>query len=199
MPVRSKKNRGSQKKAQGSYRIIAGKWRGRRLAFPDAPGLRPTTDRVRETVFNWLTPLLPGASVLDLFAGSGALGLEALSRGAGSLTSIDCNVLVTNSIKQNLKLLDTDAELITQDAIAWLDNFQGQGFDVIFVDPPFRQGLTVSILTKLNECGVVKPGGRIYLEQENELEMPPLPEGWRLLKEKQAGQLSYRLFAAASE
>ncbi|KZY29149.1 hypothetical protein A3749_01850 [Oleiphilus sp. HI0078] len=183
----------------GSFRIIGGEWRSRRLNFPALEGLRPTTDRVKETVFNWLMPYLPGARVLDLFAGSGSLGLEALSRGAGELCSIEKSSQAASSLKENYALLGGAAERAVVeclDALTWLQASPKQqgAFDILFLDPPFRKGLLTETLALIEESEILAKGAVIYLEQEKEGVLPAIPKDWQLMKEKVAGQVSYQLY-----
>jgi len=185
--------------ASNTLRIIGGQWRGRKLRFADGEGLRPTTDRVRETVFNWLQPLIAGARCLDLFAGSGALGLEALSRGAAEVLFIERNPRAVRALQENLALLQAGNGRVQQgDALAYLRG-PATLFDVVFLDPPFRQNLLDPALALLAEGGWLAPGARIYIELEAELGAPVLPEGWELLRSKQAGQVAYHLAAAPQE
>ena len=181
-------------------RIIAGQWRGRRLTFPDAQGLRPTPDRVRETLFNWLAPLLPGACCLDLFAGSGALGFEAASRGAAKVVMVDRNPEIVRALGANRQLLSAHAvEIIQQEAGQYLSARNGP-FDLVFLDPPFREsGLVGESIRSLAESGSLKAGARIYLEMPLKLPEPPLPESWHKEKEKKAGQVIYRLYRVGAE
>ena len=175
-------------------RIIAGQWRGRKLTFPDLPGLRPTTDRIRETLFNWLQADIIGARCLDLFAGSGALGLEALSRNADRVVFVDSAVAATNQIKKNLTILNDKRGIVHQvDAISFLSSYGETPFDVIFLDPPFNKGLLETCITALQQSKCLKSQGLIYVECEKQLTVN-IPEDWILLKEKQAGQVKYRLF-----
>lgn len=183
------------RKSGGSntLRIIGGQWRGRKLRFADGEGLRPTTDRVRETLFNWLQPVISGSRCLDLFSGSGALGLEALSRGAGEVVFIERNPKAVKALKENLALLQASGSEVHQaDALAWLHG-EAKPFDVIFLDPPFRQGLLAPALKLLAEGGWATHGARVYIELESEQGEPELPPGWQLLRSKQAGQVSYHL------
>lgn len=176
-------------------RIIGGSWRSRRVAFPDVEGLRPSPDRVRETLFNWLAPRIEGARCLDLYAGSGALGLEALSRGAAEVVFVDTDRRVIIQLEQNLKLLGArGAGVVQADALAFLQR-PPRPFDVVFLDPPFRQGLLPACLQGL-AAGWLAPGARVYVEHEAELVEAPVPAGWALLRSKQAGQVRYSLLAA---
>lgn len=174
-------------------RIIGGRWRGRRLEFPPVQGLRPTPDRVRETVFNWLAPWIPGARCLDLFAGSGALGIEALSRGAAEVVFVERHPGVAQRLRENLILLGVDGPQIAQtDALVWLKG-QARPFDIILLDPPFGQGLLVPVCKALERGSWLGPEARIYLEAERELATLELPEAWEISREKTAGQVAYRL------
>lgn len=182
----------------GSFRVIGGEWRSRRLEFPVVESLRPTTDRVRETLFNWLAATLPGARIVDLFSGSGSLGLEALSRGAVSLTAIERDRTVAQALKSNLTLLNAlnRADVVNADALQWLNQADFEQVDMIFLDPPFRTNLLDDTLAILEEKAL-QEGTLIYLEVEKEKQSLPLPSSWSLLKEKQAGQVSYRLYEVA--
>jgi 16S rRNA (guanine966-N2)-methyltransferase len=187
--------KGKKGGASNTLRIIGGQWRGRKLRFDDGEGLRPTTDRVRETLFNWLQPLIQGAHCLDLFAGSGALGLEALSRGAAEVRFVERNPRAVRALQENLALLQADNGRVQQgDALTYLRG-PAQPFDVVFLDPPFRQALLAPALQLLAEGGWLNPGARIYIELESELGEPVLPEGWELLRSKRAGQVAYHLAA----
>jgi len=180
---------------QNHLRIIGGQWRGRKLAFPDVPGLRPTPDRVRETLFNWLQADINGARCLDLFAGSGALGLEALSRGASRVVLVDESTTVTHQIEANLQILHSDdASVVRMPVQTFLERGSGDArYDVIFLDPPFGQGLILPTLQLLEENDWLTPGAHIYIESESQLRELPLPAGWQLLKKKRSGQVIYRL------
>ncbi|MGV8921429.1 MAG: 16S rRNA (guanine(966)-N(2))-methyltransferase RsmD [Pseudomonas sp.] len=179
----------------GQLRIIGGQWRSRRLTFPDAPGLRPTPDRVRETLFNWLAPIIEGASVLDLFAGSGALYLEALSRGASKALALDSSAAAIASLKQNLTALEcTNGQVLHTDALRHLENQPGEPFDVVFLDPPFHQGLLASACALLEARGWLADEAWIYTESEMQPSTTGLPGSWRLHREKKAGQVYYALW-----
>ncbi len=190
--------------APGSVRIIAGAWRGRRIEFPDLPGLRPTPDRIRETLFNWLQPAVAGARCLDLFAGSGALGLEALSRGAREAVFVEQAVAAARALRAQLKLLGAAppaARVMEMGAGRFLDS-PGEPFDLVFLDPPFGTGALTEYLPLLaagnGAAGGawIKPGGLIYLECERAAGVPPLPQDWELLKSKSAGEVGYHLARA---
>jgi len=182
------------KKAQtGSIRLIAGKHRGRKLPVLMAEGLRPTTDRVKETVFNWLMPYMHNSRCLDCFAGAGSLGFEALSRGAEYVTLIELNKAAVQQLTANKKVLKANNVKIQHgDTLAFLTNKPNQTFDVVFIDPPFRQNL-VSKTAQLLTQGWLSKQALIYVEMEKEGQQV-LPDSWRLLKEKIAGQVVYRLY-----
>ncbi len=189
----------SPAKAQGSnrLRIIGGTWRSRRLSFPDVPGLRPTTDRVRETLFNWLQPVVEGARCLDLYAGSGALGLEALSRGAAETVFVERDAKVADALEQNLRLLGSEAGRVVRSDVLNFLRSGARPFDIVFLDPPFRQGLLEPSLRRLAEGGWLASEARVYLESEGEAGLPALPAGWEPLRSKLAGQVAYHLVAVA--
>ncbi|OOE35220.1 16S rRNA (guanine(966)-N(2))-methyltransferase RsmD [Salinivibrio kushneri] len=180
----------------GSVRIIAGRWRGRKLVVQDAQGLRPTTDRVKETVFNWLSPYLPGARCLDVFAGSGGLGFESLSRGAAWTQFCEKNPAAAKQLRDNLAQLGAEnAQVDSTDALALLATPPQNGpFDVVFVDPPFHQGLLNDTLAALENNGWLAPGACIYVEAESELDDYHVPGSWHCHREKRAGQVNFRLY-----
>ncbi|MFZ1640734.1 MAG: 16S rRNA (guanine(966)-N(2))-methyltransferase RsmD [Candidatus Contendobacter sp.] len=174
-------------------RIIGGQWRGRRLEFPDVPGLRPTPDRVRETLFNWLAPVLPGARCLDLFAGSGALGIEALSRGAAEVVFVECQPLAVRALRENLARLKAEnARVEMADALVWLRQ-PGKPFEIALLDPPFGQGLLEPACATLEQNGWLAETAWIYLEAAMDQPAPSLPVQWTIQREKTAGAVSYRL------
>ncbi|MET0088954.1 MAG: 16S rRNA (guanine(966)-N(2))-methyltransferase RsmD [Candidatus Thiodiazotropha sp.] len=177
-------------------RIIGGEHRGRRLPIPDVPGLRPTGDRIRETLFNWLQPVLPGARCLDLFSGSGALGIEAASRGAAEVVMVDSASVVVRQLDENRQNLGLEQlRIIRADALQWLEQ-EPTAFDIVFLDPPFSANLLEPICRKLSQ-GWLKNHAHVYLEDPASRGMPLLPDGWELLKDKQAGQVSYGLARAS--
>lgn len=181
--------------SQGQLRIIGGEWRSRRLSFPEAPGLRPTTDRVRETLFNWLTPHVEGARVLDPFAGSGALLLEALSRGAARGLALELNPAAAAALRDNLALLRAgNAEVRLGDALQQLQGAGAEPFDLVFLDPPFHQELLVPACRLLEERGWLAADAWIYTESESAPSGLGLPGNWRLHREKHAGQVHYALW-----
>jgi RNA methyltransferase, RsmD family len=178
----------------GQIRIIGGQWRGRKLPVPDSPGLRPTTDRVRETLFNWLAPSMVDARCLDCFAGSGALGLEALSRYAASVTLLEMDKQVAQQLQKNLTTLKAaQAKVVNTNTLSFL-NQSGTPHEIVFVDPPFRKGLLAETLTLLENNGWLADNALIYVESEVENGLPVVPTGWNLHREKVAGQVAYRLY-----
>jgi 16S rRNA (guanine966-N2)-methyltransferase len=182
----------------GLVRIIGGTWRGRRLAFDATEGLRPTPDRVRETLFNWLQPWIEGARCLDLFAGSGVLGLEALSRGASSAVLVDASAAAIAALRRNLALLDaTGATAVHAEAAAWLAGATGGNFDLVFLDPPYHQGMVGRCAAALDAAGLLAPGAMIYVETAADEAAPLLPPAWTAFRDKRAGQVAYRLFRNA--
>lgn len=188
------------KPGSGQVRIIAGQWRSRRLPIQDLEGLRPTTDRVRETLFNWLANDLVNARVLDCFGGSGALALEALSRYASFAKIIELQRCAAMQLKENLQTLKCDkAEVLNADTLVVLQRGCEQGFDVVFIDPPFRKGLAEKTIQLLDTQGWLNDGALIYVEIESELPQLAIPSRWHALKEKNAGQVSYRLYQYHSE
>lgn len=191
----SPKGSGAAAGLSNQIRIIGGVHRGRKLNFPPVEGLRPTGDRVRETLFNWLQPLLPGARCLDLFAGSGALGLEAASRGAQPVVMLDRSAKVVAQITENIALLGLhQVEVYCCDALLWLMG-DSQVFDILFLDPPFAAGLLQPACQMLESGGWLAPGSRIYLEMDAREQLPDLPPVWTRLRQKKAGQVCYYLFS----
>jgi 16S rRNA (guanine966-N2)-methyltransferase len=181
------------RKPANQIRIIGGTHRGRRLPVPDLPGLRPTGDRIRETLFNWLQAQIPGAACLDLFAGSGALGLEAASRGAGRVVMLERADSAVEQLRKNVDLLGEEQVRIEQaDALEWLQG-RGEPFDIVFLDPPFAEDLLETCCRLLWQNGWLKPGACVYIEIPVEKGLPKLPESWRVLREKKAGQVAYYL------
>lgn len=183
------------KPGSGQVRIIAGQWRSRRLPIQDLEGLRPTTDRVRETLFNWLANDIVNSRVLDCFGGSGALALEALSRYASFAQIIELQRGAAIQLRENLQTLKCDkAEVLNADTLVVLQRGCEQGFDVVFIDPPFRKGLAEKTIQLLDTQGWLNDGALIYVEIESELTQLAIPSRWHALKEKNAGQVSYRLY-----
>lgn len=199
MVRRRQQNSSQNKPSTGFVRIISGLWRGRKLPVHDAQGLRPTTDRVKETLFNWLAQEVPGAKCLDLFAGSGGLGFEAASRQAESVTLIELNPTAFKQIQQNIAALNaSNVQAVNSDALTFLQQV-GTPQHIIFIDPPFRQGLLNETVTLLEQNDWLADDAMIYIETEKELPLDGIPNNWRLHREKTAGQVSYRLFERTSE
>jgi 16S rRNA (guanine966-N2)-methyltransferase len=179
----------------GQLRIIGGQWRSRQFNFPMAAGLRPTPNRVRETLFNWLAPYIEGAKVLDLFAGSGALFLEALSRGAGSALALDLNPTAISSLRGHLHTLNCDnGQLQQTNALLYLENPAAAAFDLVFLDPPFSQNLLLPACTLLEQNGWLAADAWVYTESENPPSGLGIPGNWRLHREQKAGQVYYALW-----
>lgn len=196
----SKPSRGAGKNtgAAGELRIIGGDWRSRKLRFPDSGGVRPTPARTRETLFNWLSFHLAGSDCLDLFAGSGALGLEALSRGAAQATLVDNDAALATALRDNLRLLGSESGAVACTNVdAYLSQRNRQPFDIVFMDPPFHQGWLTTLLPLLDTQGWVKPGGWVYVEHESDLPSPAAPASWQLHRQKTAGQVTYCLYRVA--
>ena len=181
-------------------RIIGGEWRSRLITFPDARGLRPSTDRVRETLFNWLQPVIAGTRCLDLFAGSGVLAFEALSRGAAEAVLIERDANTVNYLKQSAQSLDArGASILHMDGLAYIRGRAiHKGFDLVFLDPPFGHDLLNKSIRLLHENHWLNNDGLVYIEAEQNLTTLNLPAGWHILKDKQAGQVHYLLIQAAS-
>ena len=192
--VRAGNSRGAQSRV---IRIIGGTWRGRRFRFADVPDIRPTPDRVRETLFNWLGARVVGARCLDLFAGSGALGLEALSRGAASAVLVEQNAVVTRSLTELITTLGAQgARVERDDALRFLGRTPTP-FDIVFLDPPFAAGLLAKSAELLEHHGWLAPDALIYVESSAREPLPPLPASWQPFRAKQAGEVGYHLFARA--
>ena len=182
-------------------RIIGGRWRGRKLHFCEVEGLRPTGDRIRESLFNWLSPSIYGANCLDLFAGSGALGFEALSRGAARVSFVDSSATVTAELAKQLALLDcNDASISQTDGVDWLVRGESVGFDIVFLDPPFMSGLLPDCLSALeHRPDILNPGALIYFETERSKPLAPLPANWQLYRHKETGQVQYGLIVTGEQ
>jgi 16S rRNA (guanine966-N2)-methyltransferase len=179
---------------RNSVRIIGGAWRGRRVSFPDIPSLRPTPDRVRETLFNWLQHSVSQSRCLDLFAGSGALGLEALSRGATEAVFVEQAQAAARNLSDQIKVLGAEqrGRVMEMGAARYLRN-PAQAFDIVFLDPPFGQDVLAQTIPLLDAGNWLKEGGLVYLENERAAGVPALPEHWELLKSKSAGEVGYHL------
>jgi 16S rRNA (guanine966-N2)-methyltransferase len=180
-----------RKSLTNQVRIIGGEWRSRIVRFPDASGLRPTPDRVRETLFNWLGQRLDGLACLDLFAGSGVLGFEALSRGASRTVMVESGRDAVVALKASAQALGAEnALIVAADAIAWLKRDEGR-FDVVFVDPPYASGLLAPVLAELPQK--LNPGARVYCEAAELI--APGDGPWRVLKQGRAGAAHFALLA----
>ncbi|RFF33127.1 16S rRNA (guanine(966)-N(2))-methyltransferase RsmD [Wenzhouxiangella sediminis] len=182
----------------GRIRIIGGQWRGRKLAVPYAPGLRPTGDRARETLFNWLQAQVPGARCLDLFAGTGALGLEALSRGAASSVFVERDRRLAGRLRE----IAGDwpggdrMEVVQGDVLRWLGTDE-RSFDLVFIDPPFSDSLQGRVLEALVDGGHLASGARVYVEQDaRDPEIDP-GERYELLRSKTLGEVRLTLLAVS--
>jgi len=183
-------------KQSNTLRIIGGTWRGRKLHFPDVDGLRPTPDRVRETLFNWLQPIIAGARCLDLFAGSGALGFEALSRGAASVVMLERDGNAAKQLRENMAILKTTgAQVIQRDALEFLNSGHGDAapFDIVFLDPPYHQNLINPCCTALERSDWLSANSYLFVEAERELQTFALPPGFEHIRNKRAGQVGYHL------
>jgi 16S rRNA (guanine966-N2)-methyltransferase len=183
---------------RNSVRIIGGGWRGRRVSFPDIPGLRPTPDRVRETLFNWLQHAVGGARCLDLFAGSGALGLEALSRGARELVFVEQTVAASRTLQEQLIRLGGEGKgrVMEMGAARYLRTpapAHGGPFDIVFLDPPFGRDALAEYVPLLDAGEWLRAGALVYLENEKAAGAPKLAPRWELLKSKSAGEVGYHL------
>jgi 16S rRNA (guanine966-N2)-methyltransferase len=180
---------------KNGVRIIAGKWRGTRLSVIDQEGLRPTADRVRETLFNWLMPYLPDARCLDLFAGTGALGFEAASRGAAEVVMVERDARVAEGLRRNaLRLGSPQITVVSADALYWLREHR-QHFDIVFLDPPFKQNALPAICAFLCRSEIVDSSSLVYLEQPTGPDAERLPPGWRHLKAGRTSRVRYDLVA----
>ncbi len=185
----------SSKKSQpGRLRIVAGNWRSRLLDIADVPGLRPTSSRIRETLFNWLTPGIHGARCLDLYAGTGALGLEALSRGAAEAVFVEKSRAAVATLEKNIQALGaTTAFVYAGDAFGYLQGEPRGQFDIVFLDPPFAADLLADLCRLLDETSVLARGAQVYIEEDRSRPDVTLPDGWRVTKSKQAGNVRYSL------
>lgn len=181
--------------SQGTVRIIGGKWRSRRLAFPHNLNIRPTPDRVRETLFNWLQPMIQGMLCLDLFAGSGALGFEALSRGASWVSFLDQSPKIVYYLRQQIvKFAILDRATVSIARFPFSKSLTPRkAFTLVFLDPPFRQDLLEPSLHWLETQSILDTQAWIYIEHEVELKFPKLPPHWQVVRVQRAGQITYAL------
>jgi 16S rRNA (guanine966-N2)-methyltransferase len=191
-----KPERPSPKATQNNQlRIIAGLWRGRKLSFPDVDGLRPTGDRIRETLFNWLAPEIQGARCLDLFAGSGALGIEALSRGAEVSVLVERDTKAAGQLKANVEILRAEkGRVVNAEALGFLQKGNSDApYHIVFIDPPFQLKLWQAVIEALEAGNWLADNATIYIESGRDDEYQP-PINWQLHRDKHAGAVSYRLF-----
>jgi 16S rRNA (guanine966-N2)-methyltransferase len=186
--------------APGRLRIVAGEWRGRHIAVPSAPGLRPTPDRVRETLFNWLQGVVPGARCLDLFAGAGGLGFEAASRGAARVVMVESAPRVAAHLRDQVRLLHAAdrIEIISDDALRYLARCE-EMFDLVFLDPPFHGDVLNRVVAALADGRCLRPGARVYVEYAATAEPPVLPEGWEIARKGRAGDSAHLLTASIGD
>ncbi|GAB1260920.1 16S rRNA (guanine(966)-N(2))-methyltransferase RsmD [Aurantivibrio plasticivorans] len=186
---------GGQHRGKNQLRIIGGKWRGRKLDFLDSTGLRPTGDRIRETLFNWLRPDLHNANVADLFAGSGALGIEAVSQGAARAVLIEKDRACVDKLRQHQETLNAREaiEIYQTDALSWLATTHRPQFDIVFVDPPFADHLHDTVLSSLDASGCLNPGALVYVESPRN-HIINTPKDWQNLRNKHSGDVRYALY-----
>lgn len=190
--MNSQKKRHQPSKSQ--LRIIAGQWRGRKLPFPAVDGLRPTGDRIRETLFNWLQGDVHGARCLDLFSGSGALGLEALSRGAAHTTFLELNSTACRQLRENIAALKANsAQVVQTDTLAWLKSPIEDTFDIVFLDPPFAAELWDATIFELSHSSLMADTASVYIETPRNTQTI-VPTHWQLRREKFSGDICYRLY-----
>ncbi|MFY2510325.1 16S rRNA (guanine(966)-N(2))-methyltransferase RsmD [Vibrio pectenicida] len=194
MVQRRQQNTSQKKSSSGFVRIISGLWRGRKLPVHNAEGLRPTTDRVKETLFNWIAQDIPQAKCLDLYAGSGALGFEAASRQAKEVTMIELNQSTFEQLNKNISSLNaTNLKAVQSDTIQYLQQ-PGIPHHIVFIDPPFHKNLLKQTVCLLEDNGWLASDAMIYIETEKELILEGIPSNWHLHREKYTGQVSYRLY-----
>jgi 16S rRNA (guanine966-N2)-methyltransferase len=188
------KQKTDNKSQPGRLRIVAGNWRSRLLEIADVPGLRPTSLRVRETLFNWLAPRIFGARCLDLFAGTGALGLEALSRGAASCDFVEKSARAAATLRDNIAILQAEsANVYAMSAEQYLQQAAGKSFDVVFLDPPFAAEMLPELCRLLGHTDILAADARIYIEEDRSQPTLELPAHWQVLKTKNAGNVRYSL------
>lgn len=177
----------------GRVRIVAGKWRGRFLPVADLPELRPTSERIRETLFNWLAPRIEGSRCLDLFAGTGVLGLEALSRGAAEAVLVERHAGAVETLEKSIAVLHaTGATVYRGDALSYLKG-RPAAMDIVFLDPPFAIASIADVCSLLEERGWLSAGAWVYLEQDARRPAAGMPAGWTVRREKKAGNVRYLL------
>ena len=195
----TKYNEKSRKSIKGGFiRLISGKWRGKKLPVKDIEGLRPTTDRTKETLFNWLMHDINDANCLDCFSGSGSLGFEALSRFAKNVTLLEKDSSVAKQLDENLTVLKADnARVVKGDALQYLAKVATEQYNIVFIDPPFNKGLVQPCCDALHTNAYLASNALIYIEHEVDLSTLILPDSWVLLKEKSTGQVAYQLYRQA--
>jgi 16S rRNA (guanine966-N2)-methyltransferase len=175
-------------------RIIGGDWRGRLLEVAEVPGLRPSGDRSRETLFNWLQPWIPGAECADLFAGTGALGFEAASRGAASVLMIEKDPLAQAVLRKSIEQLQAEqVNLHAGGAMTMIEEMKPDSFDLVFVDPPFDSNLSGLVVERLAKKDCVRRGGFVYVETPASSNLSP-PEGWSVWRDQEMGEVRMQLF-----
>jgi len=187
-----------KKSLPGRLRIVAGIWRSRLLDIADVPGLRPTSERIRETLFNWLAPRIVGARCLDLFAGTGALGLEALSRGAAAAVFVEKSAKAASTLRDSITTLNAEAADVQQmDAFDFLKKAECGTFDIVFLDPPFAAGKLDELCRLLAESKMLADDTWLYVEQDRASPVTELPGDWQILKTKNAGNVRYSLVSTS--
>ena len=196
--MRKRTAKADNKSQPGRLRIVAGKWRSRLLQIADVPGLRPTSERIRETLFNWLAPTIEGTRCLDLFAGTGALGLEALSRGAAEAVLVDSSRSAVATLQNNVQMLDASgATVIHGDAFEFLRRPGNGRFDIVFLDPPFADENLADLCRLLAGGSLLASAARVYIEEDRAAPEVELPAGWQVMKTKNAGNVRYSLVSTA--
>jgi len=192
--------RNKKKPLPGRLRIVAGKWRTRLLDIADVPGLRPTSERIRETLFNWLAPTITGSRCLDLFAGTGALGLEALSRGAAHVVFVEKSRKAAETLERNIDLVEaaSAATVHRKDAFEFTVQNGPGPFEVVFLDPPFTADMLDDLCRLLDQGSLLAKGALIYIEEDNAKPKVNLPTGWQTLRTKTAGNVRYSLLNAGA-
>lgn len=182
------------KASRGSLRIIGGQWRGRKLDIVDLEGLRPTANRIRETLFNWLQTDIGLSHCLDLYAGTGALGLEAASRGAKQVTLLEVNQQAAKQLQTHCDALDAgQCQVINTTAMGFLAQNKQQ-YDIVFIDPPYQDNAWSEVAQQLMSTQALADQALIYIEYPTAMDTPELPQQWQLLKEKKAGAVQYALY-----
>ena len=186
----------SNKNTLSNIKISGGEWKGTNLTFYDEPELRPTGNRIKETLFNWLQPNIQGSICLDLFAGSGCLGLEALSRGAAKCVMVEKNKRVINHLSKNIEKLSSSTELIHDDALNYLSSKEpSKTFDIVFLDPPFDSTIYESTMRALELNNWLSRDALIYIEARSDSSMFQIPDNWSLFREQVAGNVRYMLYS----